>query len=1050
MAIQFARARFLGRRTGGNAVRTAAYNGRDDLKNERTGERFYFKHRGDLAYHEILLPEGADPKFLDAKVLWNAAELAERRSDSQVAMDMVLALPANLEISDEDRNELVRSFVQEHFVSKGLGVQFDVHAPHEVEAEDEAANWHAHVLVTTRRIEGARLAAKKARDLNPEFRRFGSKAYVNGIRDNGVAWRDHQNAFFRAHGYEVRVDPTAARTEEHLGPVRMRKPGTDLNKGAVDQKAAQEAAARDPAQILQALTRNNATFSEYDLDRFLAKHVKAAKERDGIKVAVLLHREVLALHDRETGEATGRFTTSTVREEEKNALAQGAAIAVRDGNGVASEVAQAVAVGAHLRADQRAAFDHAVEQGGLKIIEGRAGTGKSYTLSAIRVAHVRDDYRVLGLAPTNAVALDLKANGFTEARTIHSALFRLKNGRESWDEKTVLVVDEAAMMDTRILGELLSEAREAGAKVVLAGDDRQLASIERGGLFSELRAAHGSVEINEVTRQRDPEQRQAARDLAEGRFHRAVETFDRIGAISWSEDQATARAELIEAWAADVAADPQATRFVFAYTNDDVDALNLELRAVRRRRGELGEDVSLPTRRGMTNFAVGDRVQFTDTDKGVGVVNGNVGRIARIERFTQRVTVELDAAGGKPGRTVSWTGASFSGVRHGYAGTIYKGQGKTLDHTYLYHSLHWRNAASYVALTRQRESAKVFVARETAKDVPQLARQMGRSENKAASMAYATAEEIKLDRAANQAARQAGQDAAGKQPGAKLRPSRDDLAADRGGSSRARPPHPHTPGGASRPVEPVVQDNEPDDETRQAAATRAAQERIRARVTQGWFYEVDYPRDLQALKKQLHALDDDLLRNVILTAYVSLESDTRLTAEQVACELDGGFRKAFGYAERLRQDKTAVLAEMKDLDSTISYSQRMIEVLDERDGLLRRVMRGMNLVENQQVRMHEGRIFEAAERKLEIQARLDRLIPELADAERAADQAYQGIDGDPERERAERNRLSDAADQVLTERLLAREQEERLEYERSRDQEQDLDPDLEPDNEIEL
>ena len=148
--------------------------------------------------------------------------------------------------------------------------------------------------------------------------------------------------------------------------------------------------------------------------------------------------------------------------------------------------------------------------------------------------------------------------------------------------------------------------------------------------------------------------------------------------------------------------------------------------------------------------------------------------------------------------------------------------------------------------------------------------------------------------------------------------------------------------------------------------------------------------------------------------------------------MDEGFRKAFQYAERLRQDKTALFVEMRAFDSTISYSQRMIEVLDERDGLLRRVMCGMNLVENEQVRMHEGRIFEAAERKLDIQTRLDRLIPELANAERAADQAYQRIDGDPER--AERNRLSDAADQVLTERLLAREQEERLEYERSRGQ----------------
>ena len=59
---------------------------------------------------------------------------------------------------------------------------------------------------------------------------------------------------------------------------------------------------------------------------------------------------------------------------------------------------------------------------------------------------------------------------------------------------------------------------------------------------------------------------------------------------------------------------------------------------------------------------------------------------------------------------MTWSAAEFQGFRHGYAGTIYKGQGRTLDHTYLYHTHHWRSAASYVALTRQRESAQVFVA----------------------------------------------------------------------------------------------------------------------------------------------------------------------------------------------------------------------------------------------------------------------------------------------------------------------------------------------------
>jgi ATP-dependent exoDNAse (exonuclease V) alpha subunit len=182
---------------------------------------------------------------------------------------------------------------------------------------------------------------------------------------------------------------------------------------------------------------------------------------------------------------------------------------------------------------------------------------------------------------------------------------------------------------------------------------------------------------------------------------------------------------------------------VFAYTNRDVDALNAELRRVRHDRGKLpGPEIALETKHGVAAFAVGDRVQFTDTDKKAGIYNGNAGTITAIDETTGRLRAALDAPAVGKGREVSWSAAEFAGFRHGYAGTIYKGQGKTLDHTYLYHSHHWRRAASYVALTRQRQSAQVFVARDTARDTRELAWQMARGEIKAASIAWATREEL--------------------------------------------------------------------------------------------------------------------------------------------------------------------------------------------------------------------------------------------------------------------------------------------------------------------
>jgi len=740
MAIAFARARYVSRSSGGNAVRSAAYNARAEIAAPATSQVFYFKHRGDLEHHQVLLPEGADPILSESAILWNAAEAAEKRKDAQVARELVLALPNNADVSLEDQVELARSFAIEHFVSKGVAVQLDVHAPHadpgEEQSVGEGANWHAHLLVTTRRVEGAGFEDRKARDLSPEVRSVGKRKIVAEGDLWGELWRAHQDRWFVEHGLGVRVDATAAVPGEHLGPKRMRGVGSRAAARAEELRTANEVAARDPAAVLAALTRNTATFTERDLERYVLKHLPE-KDRVAATVAVLTHPDLLALHDRDTGAAVGRFTTTTVRIQERAALADAAAVlGAGHHRGVVSAAQAAALAGRTLRPEQQEAFEHAAGAGGLKVIEGRAGTGKSYTLGAVRDAHERAGYRVVGLAPTNAVAQDMGKDGFGETGTVHSALFALKNGRAAWDSRTVLVVDEAAMLDSRITGELLAAARASGAKVVLAGDDRQLASVERGGLFTVLRERHGSAVLRQVDRQQVPWQREAAQDLAEGRFTQAVRAFDRHGAVTWTADDAANLAALVKRWQADTTADPQSTRFVFAYTNAEVDALNAGLRGVLRARGALGSDVRLDTQHGAASFAVGDRVQLTATAKRLGLYNGNAGTITALDPATGQVTARLDS-----GRAVTWQAAEFDGFRHGYAGTIYKGQGKTLDHTYLLHGKHWRAASSYVALTRQRLGAQVFVSRQVAQNVGQLARQMARGEVRAASVAWATAAE---------------------------------------------------------------------------------------------------------------------------------------------------------------------------------------------------------------------------------------------------------------------------------------------------------------------
>jgi hypothetical protein len=358
---------------------------------------------------------------------------------------------------------------------------------------------------------------------------------------------------------------------------------------------------------------------------------------------------------------------------------------------------------------------------------------------SVHLIHPRDAGRSFGRAssdPGNTKAetyTRTRGGGFGHAATVHSELFALNNGRTNWNNRTAVIVDEAAMLDTKLMAMVTAYAHDTGAKLILVGDDRQLSSIDRGGMFGALKDRHGAAALTEVKRQHKIDERRAAEMMAEGNFHDALGIYEAKGAIHWTRTQGEARAELVDQWAKDSARDPKKTRFVFAYTNDDVQQLNAALRAVQKERGELGDDHELATAYGRLAFAAGDRIQFTTNDKQRGIVNGAAGTIEAIDGT--HLAVKLD---GPEGKVINFDAAAFDQFRHGLAGTIYRGQGDTLDQTYLYHSEHWRSAPSYVALTRHRDKAELFVARNTAPDLNKLARQMARTDDRrAASMFHA-------------------------------------------------------------------------------------------------------------------------------------------------------------------------------------------------------------------------------------------------------------------------------------------------------------------------
>lgn len=604
---------------------------------------------------------------------------------------------------EEPTREQMTAAVKDALGSIGMGNARALYASH----NDES---YAHVHIVASKINPE---TGKAYDLKSDFLKLSR-------------W---------AQAYEI---------EHSGGIVCTRRQEANQLRDAIEKK--------DAGAVLELMTQQRATIKERDLDRSLSKQIKNRAERAVFRREILTRPDVVSLSEVKDGPVT-RYTTKSVLEAERQVLRAADGLAENKRHDV-SEKRRTKILGAKefegISRDQARAFRHATGPEGLAIIDGQAGTGKSYTMAAIRKAYEAHGDKVIGLAPTNVIKEDMKRNGFAHAATIHSELFAIKNDRRAWNSRTVIMVDEAAMVDTKLMAQLTTYANAAYAKLILVGDDRQLSSIDRGGMFAVLKDRHGAAELSEVRRQSRNDDRRAAELMAEGNFHDALTRYDAKGGIKWTRTQEEAQAALVRKWAADTAADASKTRFVFAYTNDDVSKINFAIRKVRRERGELGPDHKFTTKRGEEAYAVGDRLQIIGTDRERGLLNGHAGTITKIKGATIRL--QLD---GRAGQLIAFDAKEFNAFRHGYAGTIYKGQGRTLDQTYLYHSEHWRSAASYVALTRHRDKAEVFVARNTAPTLKELARQMARVDNRKAASHYYQSGDDNSERAASEGVSQA-------------------------------------------------------------------------------------------------------------------------------------------------------------------------------------------------------------------------------------------------------------------------------------------------------
>ncbi len=741
MAITHFTPQLIGRRNGRSAVLSAAYRHCARMTYEIEARTVDYSNKRGLAHEEFLLPPGA-PKWALALIadrsisgaaesFWNRVEAFEKRDDAQFAKEFIIALP--VELSKEQNVALMRQFVFEQVLSRGQVADWVYH--------DEPGNPHVHLMTTLRPLTEKGFGAKKiaviGEDGQPVRTRNGKILYRLWAGEKAEflqqrnSWLDLQNEHLALGGLEARVDgrsyaergidivPTV-----HIGvgaKAIQRKSQLDGSAANLDRLKLFEEQRHDNARRIQArpeiviemISTEKSVFDQRDIAKVVHRYIDDAGAFSMLMTRILQSPQILRIEgesvDFATGERIGaRYTTRKLIRMEAAMAKRAMALSQAKGFGIKDRVLEATFKRhPRLSLEQKTAIEHVVGPARIAAVVGRAGAGKTTMMKAAREAWELAGYRVVGAALAGKAAEGLQKEAGIDSRTLASWELRWTDGRDTLDKNTVFVLDEAGMVASKQMALLVEAASRAGAKLVLVGDPEQLQPIEAGASFRAIVERIGYAELETIYRQREQWMRDASLDLARGRVEDTLNAYQRHGRTFGSTLKAQAVDNLIDDWNREY--HPARTALILAHLRRDVRMLNSLAREKLVERGLVGEGHAFRTEDGMRRFDVGDQIVFLKNDGALGVKNGMIGRV--VEAAPNRILAEIGE--GDHRERVVVEQRFYRNLDHGYATTIHKSQGATVDRVKVLASLSLDRHLTYVAMTRHREELALYYGRRS-------------------------------------------------------------------------------------------------------------------------------------------------------------------------------------------------------------------------------------------------------------------------------------------------------------------------------------------------
>ena len=617
----------------------------------------------------------------------------------------------------------------------------------------EEDNPHAHVMLTMREVSE---------------QGFGHKATewdkVTLLKEWREHWADLANEHLHRRGYDMHIDHRSYQDQgveleptSHLGKAvdEMRARGEYTERARRLEEVRERNAQRieqKPEIVFDNLTRRQSTFTRRDIAREVFRYIDDGERFRNLMARLKGQPSWLRLapavkDERGNVVEPERYTTREMLAVESRMAERAQEMADTRTHGV-GEGNRNAALARHdyLSAEQREAVSFITGERQIEALTGFAGAGKSAAIAAARDAWQAEGYRVLGGALSGIAAENLQRESGVESRTLASWEKAWREGHERLQSRYVLVIDEAGMVGSRQLERIVSAAAEHGTKVVLIGDAEQLQPIEAGAAFRAIAERVGYQELSGIRRQREAWQREASSDFARAQPGRAFDRYQEQGAIHFAENRSRAKEDLIKSWSDYRAAQgAEKASLILAHTRADVRELNLQARSILRERGELGQEVrvevarelaaddgTISIERGERHFAPGERVMFLKNDRELGVRNGTLGTVTEVKRDAMRVVLD-----GAAEREISFNVRDYAALDYGYAATVHKAQGATVDRSFVLATPGMDRHLAYVGMTRHRESAELYAGRDDFKGFNELKERLSRARPKDSTLDYA-------------------------------------------------------------------------------------------------------------------------------------------------------------------------------------------------------------------------------------------------------------------------------------------------------------------------